>query len=1405
MTTDSVSVFTPEENTYAVNGAVECLVISPVHPLVAFAVSQERANSLLTYNYQTNEIRTWDINARPIAFFPCGVRLLAQSYGCLHVVEQRGLSTIPWPYQITGRCAWLDDDRALLAGVRRDSSSPRFGGDPLRFAGCIIDFSQLTLEPLELNDALAEVEIDAVAVSSTGIIAMLERGAGDRHWLGYASLQHGTHVHRVHAMRRSYIPGIVCSPDGQDVFVYSMFSPNVFHFNLNAAQVTMPTTLKTTEEVRSVAYASGNLLVIERSKPRIERQRPLTISSSLHMFDVGGDGTPIYSSELPYVELVSNLVGNDCIKRFAVFDKKHVHIFRLNDPDLVNLTSTIPLRLMNAVKNAGLRRLSNARPGLERLLVHPDINIRVGAVHSLGMIAAPESGPSLVRLLGSPETLVDSAIAIAALDCLDAISLSVTMTQALNGSSRDRLGAIRYLQQRQCVDALDGLHCCLTDRNANVRAGAAHALGQSLDLQAILPLMGALGDAEHTVRAAAVQGLGRILATCAPQFHLNPQSAESIDLFGFAQRVMLEGKLPSDSEARSTSAAQFLLSLCRVLDASRTLDELRNSIERLTTPRADLPARAAQSVGLVVALLFAEDFRIRAEWVAARSTFQFAAVLATDVQSCDLMWRCYKAIAECSEHLGDDREAARAYAQAMEIIDTLWFACLDETKLRGFFAEKARLYDQAALCNLRLGHSTVAFECLEKAKTRYLGDLIARNEKKAGMALARELAVAWRIVEQQTPKPPPVTHDVPARDAWIVTGMVKGSAPSDGVFVRPIALVDLDEFLESKINAHGSPRWALERLWNLAAQIMEEEILTSDEVRWLTDFYSVVNELRLAVRDGRWPMPEVERHLWSRSFTDCIRQPGIATDHLSFFSDLVPLVEGYAAGMVQVDELRIFLEALLEPFDLALGKEPVRGRRITAGELPDLLPGLTFEYSHYAGESTSLPLRALAVERAFGQLANGRWKYVTKLARGESVSFGRSAALVRQQPHTAQLSFAVTSEGTRVFVVSGKSARGADIANLERAEFDVISMPTLTLDVIHERLVQRPDSWIQQYKRTFGLEGSNDYLEWAPIMDTTLQWLSDELWMPLHDWLLKRNVKQLRIIPHRALHLIPFAAIPIGRRFGRVRRLIDAFSLHTAPSVTLYDLCCQRSCTPSTRTSLFTAVCDPNDDLDYAPPALARIARVAGKSVEYVSDRDATREKLSRLELGSRFHFDGHANYVWDAPLDSKLKLHAGDSLTLQDLFAEAFVVHGLDLVALAACETNLVQPDDPADECLGITSGFLFGGARRTLSTLWSVNDLGSALLLPKFYELHISEALPADQALARAQRWLRGATRTAGVEIIDAAIAMLRGRRDQNASHIDARIHRLIAAKAALANQASKPFEHPFFWAGFTISGHI
>ena len=161
-------------------------------------------------------------------------------------------------------------------------------------------------------------------------------------------------------------------------------------------------------------------------------------------------------------------------------------------------------------------------------------------------------------------------------------------------------------------------------------------------------------------------------------------------------------------------------------------------------------------------------------------------------------------------------------------------------------------------------------------------------------------------------------------------------------------------------------------------------------------------------------------------------------------------------------------------------------------------------------------------------------------------------------------------------------------------------------------------------------------------------------------------------------------------------------------------------------------------------------------------------------------------------------------------------------LVVLSACETGLYDIESSPDEFIGLPGAFTALGAAGVLGTLWPVSDAATALLIAKFYDLHMGGRLAPPVALRRAQLWLRAAT-NADLEAF-AKGAARQGRlesrhvaeiaeelseaglkRSRNAALVEWAAPEATrgADKGSGASLRARPYAHPYFWAGFIYTG--
>ena len=191
------------------------------------------------------------------------------------------------------------------------------------------------------------------------------------------------------------------------------------------------------------------------------------------------------------------------------------------------------------------------------------------------------------------------------------------------------------------------------------------------------------------------------------------------------------------------------------------------------------------------------------------------------------------------------------------------------------------------------------------------------------------------------------------------------------------------------------------------------------------------------------------------------------------------------------------------------------------------------------------------------------------------------------------------------------------------------------------------------------------------------------------------------------------------------------------------------------------------------------------------------------MALAARYlHFASHGGYNWNDPTQSALILYNESLLTLADLQENDRLLLSSRLVTLSACETGItdVLLGSP-DEYVGLPAGFMLSGAPCVVSSLWSVDDASTSMLMERFYSNHIIKGMDIPSALQEAQQWIRGLTYLEVAKYVSECRSPAKTGQRNN----DLRSAGQTADAAPLATdlQNAKPFDHPYYWAGFTVNG--
>ena len=244
-----------------------------------------------------------------------------------------------------------------------------------------------------------------------------------------------------------------------------------------------------------------------------------------------------------------------------------------------------------------------------------------------------------------------------------------------------------------------------------------------------------------------------------------------------------------------------------------------------------------------------------------------------------------------------------------------------------------------------------------------------------------------------------------------------------------------------------------------------------------------------------------------------------------------------------------------------------------------------------------------------------------------------------------------------------------------------------------------------------------DHQMLTSALGTALPLLGEQLIGPLAVRLRELKAHGVTLVPTGLLSLLPLHAATYVVA-GETRCLLDEFDVAYAPSARVLATA-QREATIRQGALRLAGVGNPTRDLRYAGPELAAICELlpTGTAVAFYEEQ-ARREALwQALPEATIAHLSCHGNFA-DDPLDSALHLAGGDRLTLRELVTgDTSALANLRLVVLSACQTAITDFQRVPDESIGLPGGFLQTGLPAVVGTLWSVNDLSTALLMHRFY----------------------------------------------------------------------------------------
>jgi CHAT domain-containing protein/Tfp pilus assembly protein PilF len=363
-------------------------------------------------------------------------------------------------------------------------------------------------------------------------------------------------------------------------------------------------------------------------------------------------------------------------------------------------------------------------------------------------------------------------------------------------------------------------------------------------------------------------------------------------------------------------------------------------------------------------------------------------------------------------------------------------------------------------------------------------------------------------------------------------------------------------------------------------------------------------------------------------------------------------------------------------------------------------------------------------------------------------------------------------------------------------KFEVIATPLC--DLFPKDNSQSLEQWLkkwktnyQNYGKTTSKQQSKESHPWRESMTAQLQQLADILKIPEICTHLT-NIQHLILIPHRDLHLLPLHFLFSDNLFTitylpSIQAGIDRLDRQPSPSMSL----------------LLVESPDPLLFAEIEAPAIANFHL----NCNTISSSQATTDNLKEAlqQAADIFHFTGHAYHNTKQPSQSALILKNKQPLISQEI--AKFDLKSYYLVCLSACETGITGKEELIDEFVGLASSFLAAGAVYALSTLWIVDEISSALMMIRFYQIlneqRCQNKLHPALALKEAQKWLRTITYS---ELSNWYLELSEVTKDNSgcSQYLRDQADRIRRRDAKMGSD-KPPYADLYHWAGFTITGKV
>jgi CHAT domain-containing protein/tetratricopeptide (TPR) repeat protein len=289
------------------------------------------------------------------------------------------------------------------------------------------------------------------------------------------------------------------------------------------------------------------------------------------------------------------------------------------------------------------------------------------------------------------------------------------------------------------------------------------------------------------------------------------------------------------------------------------------------------------------------------------------------------------------------------------------------------------------------------------------------------------------------------------------------------------------------------------------------------------------------------------------------------------------------------------------------------------------------------------------------------------------------------------------------------------------------------------------------------------------------------------------GITKLILMPHRDLHKLPLHDL-----FTVLQPDVN-YTIHYLPSIQI-GLELNTDGLSNWQQQKFLSVenlqTTSNHEIKFADLAAALVRKMFENS-QHIQGSQATKDNLENA-LSANYnilHFAGNAINNLSDVSQSALVLANAAEITLTEISQHN--LSNYHLFVLPNSETLMKNIQNISSEYVGLSTGLLNAGVTEVLSTLWQVNSSASAVVIIEFYRRLLTHQSPV-QALTETTTWLKEITIAELITWYEDLLQTLNADEVKLRHYITMQIdkHRELSPKI-------QPYNHPYYWAGFILSG--